>query len=221
MSDRKILIAGLVSDEYTVSINFTTTIIRLQQRIASHGQYACPVSFEFFRHMDDAVAFFEKNRELTRLVVIDSGMSSDVDFILYPHEHDVVVPAYPMRGIVWDKVGTYLDTTPTPTPDGAKTAGLEYNFKPAQSGGVLDRGKYLEAHGPQAKILSISRDAIGTIGKSYDPKSCKLDSVCMIDVTAKCVNSGPYDFSGCVGTRFVVNSPSHPQSNDDHVVTTN
>lgn len=204
---RKVLIAGIVSDEYTVSINFTTTIIRLQQRIASHGQHACAVSFEFFRHVDDAVAFFEKDETLTRLVVMDSGMSSDVDFLLYPHPHDIVVPAYPMRGVTWEKVASYLDATTTPTPDGAKQAGLTYNFTPAASdgGATLDGGKYLKATGPQAKIFSVSRDAIGTVRDAYDAKSCKLETVCMIDVTAKCINSGPYDFTGCVGSRFTIN----------------
>ena len=221
MTARKILIAGIVSDEYTVSINFTTTLIRLQQRIATQGTHACPVTFEFFRHVDDAVMFFERDASLTRLVVLDGGMSCDIDFILFPHTSDVVIPAYPIRGVNWSKVAYVHGATDTartrPTDvDTLRRAGVDYNFVhrpvvsgptgptgPTGSSASLEMGRYIQAENPQAKIMSISRAGVACISSNYDPKTCKLDTICTIDVTARCVNTGPYDFTGCVGTRLL------------------
>jgi len=212
---RKILIAGIVSDEYTVSINFTTTLIRLQQRIATQGTHACPVTFEFFRHVDDAIMFFERDASLTRLVVLDGGMSCDIDFLLFPHTPDVVIPAYPIRGVNWSKIADVHGATDTsgtrPTDvDTLRRAGVEYNFvhRPVASGSSgtsasLEMGRYIQAENPQAKIMSISRAGIACITSHYDPKTCNLDTGCTIDVTARCVNTGPYDFTGCVGTRLL------------------
>ncbi len=202
-TNRRILIAGIVSDEYTVSINFTTTLIRLQQRIASQGAHSCPVTFEFFRHVDDAVMFFQKDQTITRLVVLDGGMSCDIDFLLFPHPPEVVIPAYPVRGVNWSKISSLMETTSTVDVDQVRRAGMEYNFVPRGSSCALDAGRYVEAECPQAKIISMSRKGAETVASRYDPKSCKLDTICMIDVTAKCVNAGPYDFTGCVGTRLL------------------
>ena len=104
---RSVLVAGIVDETYTTSVNFATMMIRLQQRLAVGGDSVRPVQFEFFISVKHAIDHFKKTTA-SLLVVLDATMSIDPEFILCPHEHDIVVPAYPMRTLDWTRVANHV-----------------------------------------------------------------------------------------------------------------
>mgnify|MGYP000347903102 CR=1 FL=1 len=217
MDNRNILIVGIVNDIYECSISFTTTIIRLQQRIASQGQHACPVGFEFFRSAADAIEHFKHTPKYTRLVIMDACMGCDIDFILRPREADVVVAAYPMRSVDFERVAKYIETCRNdgkePVPSTAQTTGITYNFKTEAGSDVDDEGCVM-ATDPQARIVSISRDrGIDVFMDAFDQTKDTLRGTFPVDVRAKCTNTGLYDFSGTVATRFVTKDVANVKPN--------
>ena len=211
MTDRNVLIAGIVNEAYECSIAFTTTIIRLQQRIASQGEHACPVGFEFFRSPKDAIDHFRQQTKYTRLVMMDACMGCDVEFILKPRAADIVVAAYPMRSVSFDRVASYLasckEQGTDPDPSTAQKTSMTYNFT-AEAGSGVDQEGCVNAVDPQVRIVSLSREGTDTFEEAFDPHTYLLGGTYPVDVTAKCTNTGLYDFSGTVGSRFVVQAPS-------------
>jgi hypothetical protein len=208
--DRHVLIAGIVDQNYTVSINFTTSLIRLQQRIATRGDHACRVAFEFFDTVNGAFEYFSKNEQFTRLVVIDTSMSADVDFMLRDHAPQIVVPAYPKRELDWNRIGTYIrderDASRVPDQQIAKQRGYQYNFELKNT--ELEMGRYVECRDVQARIFSVAREKLDVVMDTYDRDSAILKTDCHVDVSATVVNCGNYDFAGTVATRFIVNETS-------------
>lgn len=204
---RHILIVGIVNESYECSIAFTTTLIRLQQRIASQGEHACPIGFEFFRTTHDAIEHFKRHTKYTRLVIMDACMGCDIEFILKPRTAGVVVAAYPLRSVSFDRVGKYLETCRDngnePDPSEAQKASMTYNFTAEARCGVDTEG-CVQAVDPQARIVSLSRDSIDVFENAFDRYSCELRGTYPVDVSAKCTNTGTYDFSGTLATRFVV-----------------
>lgn len=203
---RNVLIVGIVNEIYECSISFTTTIVRLQQRIASHGEHACPVGFEFFQTPQAAIEHFRENTKYTRMVMIDSSMGCDIEYILRPHVADIVVAAYPMRTVSFDRVQAYLERCreqgKEPVPSDAQTASITYNFT-TEAGSGVDADGCVMANDPQARIVSLSRAGIDRFEELFDPKTCTVRGPVPVDVRTKTTNSGPYDFTGTVGTRFV------------------
>ena len=202
-TDRSVLVAGIVDETYTASVNFATMMIRLQQRLASGGEHTCPVQFEFFKSAKHAIEHFKKTTA-TRLVVLDATMSTEPEFIFFPHEHGIVVPVYPMRTLDWTRVAAHV-TDGGATAASARAAGMTYNFsKPAQSD--LVDGRYLKCDGSQARIFSISRDSVDTFVASYVPETASFNGDVMVDIKHSVTTSGPYDFGGCLGNRFTASS---------------
>jgi len=199
---RSVLVAGIVDETYTASVNFATMMIRLQQSLASGGEFVCPVQFEFFKSTKHAIDHFKKTTA-SRLVVLDATMSIDPEFIFFPYEHGIVVPAYPMRTLDWTRVATHV-LNGDATAESARAAGMSYNFTPAQSN--LVDGRYLRCDESQVRIFSISRDAVDTFIASYDPETASFDGPVMIDTKYNVTTSGAYDFAGCVGNRFTSSS---------------
>ena len=199
---RSVFVAGIVDETYTASVNFATMMIRLQQRLASGGEFVCPVQFEFFKSTKHAIDHFKKTAA-SRLVVLDATMSIDPEFIFFPYEHGIVVPAYPMRTLDWTRVATHV-LNGDATAESARAAGMSYNFTPVQSN--LVDGRYLRCDESQVRIFSISRDAVDTFIASYDPETASFDGPVMIDTKYSVTTSGAYDFAGCVGNRFTSSS---------------
>jgi hypothetical protein len=199
---RSVLVAGIVDETYTASVNFATMMIRTQQRLASGGEFVCPVQFEFFKSTKHAIDHFKKTTA-SRLVVLDATMSIDPEFIFFPYEHGIVVPAYPMRTLDWTRVATHV-LNGDATAESARAAGMSYNFTPAQSN--LVDGRYLRCDASQVRIFSISRDAVDAFIASYDPETASFDGPVMIDTKYSVTTSGAYDFAGCVGNRFTSSS---------------
>jgi hypothetical protein len=200
---RSVLVAGIVDETYTTSVNFATMMIRLQQRLAVGGDSVRPVQFEFFISVKHAIDHFKKTTA-SRLVVLDATMSIDPEFILCPHEHDIVVPVYPMRTLDWTRVANHvLDGGATAA--SARASGMSYNFSmPAQSD-LID-GRYLQCDASQIRIFSISRDAVDTFIASYNTETSSFDGPVMLDIKYSVTTSGAYDFAGCVGNRFTASS---------------
>ena len=200
---RSVLVAGIVDETYTTSVNFATMMIRLQQRLAVGGESVCPVQFEFFISVKHAIDHFKKTTA-SRLVVLDATMSIDPEFILCHHEHDIVVPAYPMRTLYWTRVANHvLDGGATAA--SARASGMKYNFSmPAQSD-LID-GRYLQCDASQIRIFSISRDAVDTFIASYNTETSSFDGPVMLDIKYSVTTSGAYDFAGIVGNRFTASS---------------
>jgi hypothetical protein len=205
-----VLVAGIVTESYECTINFTTTIIRIQQRIssgsASDGR--CPVGFEFFSSVKSAVDHFAANAKYTRMVLLDATMGCDVDFVFRPVEKEkgIVVAAYPLRTLNMDAVSSYIETCRTggtePDASVAKDTGTVYNFS-ASKGALVDASGCVLADNPQAKIVSVSRSSLGEFVDAYDQLTSTLSGRHHVDVRTKCSNTGTYDFSGVVGKRFM------------------
>lgn len=202
---RSVFVAGIVDETYTASVNFATMMIRLQQRLASGGEFVCPVQFEFFKSAKHAIDHFKKTTA-SRLVVLDATMSIDPEFIFFPYEHGIVVPAYPMRTLDWTRVATHV-LDGDATAESARAAGMTYNFGAGGQTDLVD-GRYLRCDASQVRIFSISRDAIDTFIASYDPETASFDGPVMVDIKYSVTTSGAYDFAGCVGNRFTSSSSS-------------
>lgn len=209
---RTILVAGIVDDNYDVSTSFAAGLLRFQQKL-SVTPSAPHVIFEFFGRVDDALAHAERVLSGTtqpRVVVVDACMGIDADFLLsasFPQDA-ITIASYPLRELRWDTV----HTTPTGKeryPDDI----LTYNFEkhmiqttPSDACTVTDDSRILMpcSHVVQAKIVSIPLPLIPKFRRQYDRVThnllCSND---MIDVTAECINAGPYDFSGCVATHLL------------------
>ena len=200
---RSVFVAGIVDETYTASVNFATMMIRLQQRLASGGEFVCPVQFEFFKSATHAIDHFKKTTA-SRLVVLDATMSVDPEFIFFPHDHGIVVPAYPMRSLDWTRVATHV-LGGGATAESARAAGMTYNFG-ASGQTDLVGGRYLRCDESQVRIFSISRDSIDAFIASYDPETASFDGPVMIDTKYSVTTSGAYDFAGCVGNRFTSSS---------------
>lgn len=203
-TDRSVLVAGIVDETYTTSVNFATMMIRLQQRLATGGDHACPVQFEFFKSAKHAIEHFKSKTTASRLVVLDATMSVDPEFIFFPHDHGIVSPAYPMRSLDWTRVATHV-LGGGATAASARAAGMTYNFGAGGQTDLVD-GRYLRCDASQVRIFSISRDAIDTFIAAYDPETSSIDAPVMVDIKYSVTTSGAYDFAGCVGNRFTASS---------------
>jgi len=203
-TDRSVLVAGIVDETYTTSVNFATMMIRLQQRLATGGDHVCPVQFEFFNSAKHAIEHFKSKTTASRLVVLDATMSIDPEFIFFPYEHGIVVPAYPMRTLDWTRVANHV-LNGDATAASARAAGMTYNFGAGGQTDLVD-GRYLRCDASQVRIFSISRDAIDTFIAAYDPETSSIETPVMIDIKYNVTTSGAYDFAGCVGNRFTSSS---------------
>lgn len=79
------------------------------------------------RARNTLVAFF-LNSDCTHLFFIDSDIEFNVEDVikLIAADKDVVVGAYPKKGINWDTVKKYVEMTPNATPADIGVAGSEY-----------------------------------------------------------------------------------------------
>lgn len=198
-----ILIVGLVGDTAEVSTSFLGTILRLQQRLALTADMS--IAFEFRHTTKEAVDYFLQSQS-DRLLIVDGLMGLDVDWIVKRHPDDMheVVAAYPLREIDWTKVSSMRERGTT-DPDRLRTESYVYNFTPIAGSTDCERGSYLRVASAQAKIVSLSREGASRFLDRFCPWTKRLED-CIVDVASKGVNSGPYDFSGCIGTRLLANA---------------
>lgn len=197
-----VLVVGLVGDTAEVSTSFLGGVLRLQQNLAMSKDTS--VQFEFQQNIKDAIAVFLKGT-YDRLVMIDSLMGIDADWILkkHPSSVDVVVAAYPLREISWDRVAARRKAGET-DPERLRKASYTYNFT-ASSDECQDLS-YIKASSAQAKIVSLSRAGATSFLDTYCPYSRTVEGEILVDLSAKGTNAGPFDFVGCVGTRLLQNT---------------
>ena len=195
-----ILVIGVVGDTAEVSTSFLSTLLRLQQHLHT-VQDQTKVSFEFSHSVRDALTYFESSTA-DRLVLVDGLMGIDVEWILKQHTtQPVVVAAYPLREINWERV-SQLRAQGVTNSDTLRRESYVYNFDSDTKD--CDSDSYLNVESAQAKIVSLSKEGIQTFLSGYDPYTKRLSNT-VIDLSAKGINSGPFDFVGCVGTRLVAN----------------
>jgi len=194
-----VLLVGLVGDTADVSTSFLGTLLRLQQKIATSKDVS--VEFQFFENIKDAIAYFEMKSSFDRLVLMDSGMGIEADWILkkHPEEMDEVVAAYPKRELNWDAVASARQDGIT-DPNTLRRASYVYNFTPASK--ECQHQHYIRASLAQAKIVSVSRSGVAHLLERVCPWTRVLHDT-VVDISTKAVNAGPYDFVGCVGTRLL------------------
>lgn len=199
-----ILVIGIVGDTAEVSTSFLSTLLRLQQHLHTVKDNI-KVTFEFSQSVRDALIYFESST-VDRLVLIDGLMGIDVEWILKHHTtQPVVVAAYPLREINWERV-SHLRARGVNHSDTLRRESYVYNFDSDTKD--CDSDRYLKVESAQAKIVSLSKEGIQTFLSQYDPYTKRLSSnnlSTVVDISSKGINSGPFDFVGCVGTRLVTN----------------
>lgn len=208
-----VLLAVVLSESAEVSMNFVETVITLQRNLA-RGK-SVPVQIEFVNSVEKAIDLFLATKH-TRLVVMDGDVGCDVSFVQKEHQFPIVIASYPIRKVDWERVSSYIttqrDSGNEPTPEGAKDAGCIYNFE-AASASCPPGTTYLPIKKAQAKIVSISRDAINDFRRVYDSSTKAITSdgsEAVVDLSTIVKNPGPYDFEGVVGRRLVQGSSGKP-----------
>ena len=218
MSNSSVLIAGILDDHAEVSLHHMSMLLRLQQTLARTS--GVKVAFEFFRHRNEALTYFKTNETIDYIVVVDAFTSANVEFLLSPPPHDFVVAAYPLRTLDWKRVESVLGDSIECTEDIDKVA-VSYNFtlddtKPS----LCTHGTFLPVKKAQLKVFKLTRaglkilldahpltmlDDDGAVTVPGDDVLCAAwPGVVYVDLSTKCVNAGPYDFSGCVGHRQIL-----------------
>jgi len=194
-----VLVIGLVGDTTEVSTSFLGGVLRLQQNLAVTKDTS--VQFEFQQNIKEAIDVFLRGTH-DRLVVIDSLMGIDAEWILkkHPISVDVVVAAYPLREISWDRVAARREAGEA-DPEKLRKASYTYNF--TVSSDECQDLSYIKASSVQAKIVSLSRTGATTFLDMYCPYSRTVNGDVLVDLSAKGTNAGPFDFVGCVGTRLL------------------
>lgn len=193
-----IVVVGVVGDTAEVSTSFLGGVLRLQQKLAVSKDTA--IAFEFRHSVKDAIEYF-LTKDADRLVIVDSLMGIESDWILkrHPASMDTVVAAYPLRDISWDRVSSARQNGET-DPQRLRKASYTYNFTPTTNECL--QGSYMEGSNVQAKIVSLSRQGARDFLASYCPYTKCLDTA-VVDIGAKAVNAGPFDFVGCIGSRLL------------------
>lgn len=211
-----ILVAGIVDDNAEVSVQHASMLLKLQQALARLPD--AKVAFEFFPSRDAALTFFAADQSLEMITVVDASMSVNVEFLLTPPPYDFVAAAYPLRGIDWDRVKKVYSSADVR--EDLDKVGLTYNFVLGETTPSLcSQGTYLPIQSAQLKLFKLTRQGLNALINAnpsmIDDKghiavfsNARDDMVCAawpgplyVDLSAKCVNCGPYDFSGCVGFR--------------------
>jgi len=197
-----ILIAALVDQYAEVSLQHTSMLLKLQQELARAPDVS--VSFEFFLSRADAFTFFKKNIQFDTIVVIGGAVSVNVDFLLGKAPYDLVVAAYPLCCINWERVEKCL------LRDGEDVdkVGIKYNFTVKDDTPTLcTHGTYMPVDSAQLKLFKLTRSGFDTLthdalNASDDDSFCSAwPGKIYVDLSTKCTNSGPYDFAGCIGDR--------------------
>jgi len=195
-----ILMVGVVGDTADVSTSFLGTILRLQQSLGAVKDTI--VKFEFCHTVKDAIGYFGQS-DADRLIILDGMMGVDVEWILkrHPKEFDEVIPAYPLREIRWDAISRLREKGVT-DPEALRRESYVYNFTPLEDTTDCVSQSYLKTRSAQAKIVSLSKKGASTFLERYCPYSKRVEDT-VVDLSSKGVNSGPFDFVGCVGTRLL------------------
>jgi len=194
-----VLLIGLVGDTADVSTSFLGTMLRLQQKIATSKDVH--IEFQFCESVKDAVTYFRTKTSADRLVIVDSAMGIEPEWILthHPDEMDEIVAAYPKRELDWTAVASSRADGITDA-EKLRLSSYVYNFTPSST--ACEERHYIRASVAQAKIVSVSRAGAERLLDRLCPWTREIRDT-VVDLSCKAVNAGPYDFAGCVGTRLV------------------
>ena len=210
-SSKSLLIAGIVdSGTAEVSTAFAAGMLRFQQQLATRPN-APKTAFECFSSVKDAIEH-ARATNADRTILLDGSMGIDADFLLKDHPLDrVVVAAYPLREIRWDRVLEMVKHDVEHDAESIRQQSYVYNFeKGASFDGTpkeCDTQSYLRCdHDVQARIACVPRSCLDEFVSRFDETSSTLRGGCLVDVSAKTTNAGPYDFVGCVLNQLVTNA---------------
>lgn len=212
-----VLVCGITQAD--VSMHFTSCILRMQAELARTPHAF--VDFEFFRSVNDALTYFQKETRFDVLVVVDGQTSVDAEFLLrHDPTKDFVIASYPLRDIDWGRVKEKMVDNKIGEP--ITSIGITYNYEP-ESAAPEAGGTYVKLPpnaDVQLKIFKITRKVLNSILEKHplvilhtdgildgkpipaDQRFVQLWGECVYaDITTKTKNVGPYDFSGIAGNR--------------------
>lgn len=213
------IILAVVTTTEEVSLQCTTSLLRLQQTVATRKDLA--LDFHVVSSFLDALQLHSRGEYL---VIVDQKCGFTADFVLAGLQHPAVVGVYPLGQVDWKRVETRINSPGSQEP--LHHAGNVYNIVPANT--MLARyialqsviecrvlilhseeiakitgphTEYIDANGDAKHLLTHSSVFENQLQNEYQTFIRKLQCPVVADVQEQCTMSANAQFAGCVGQR--------------------
>lgn len=170
---RKVIGVGVVCPQGEVSLNCTTSMLRLQQavaRLAASGKDVVHLEVTISDTANAALNEMMAQPEIEMMIVVHCSIGFPADFLLGAVNSglDMIVGVHPLPQIDWKSVREAVDAG-TLKAD-LHLSGLEYNVQ-LRSGAVISRYIPISSAKDAMSLFAVSRSALEAVRKRF-PELC-------------------------------------------------
>ena len=193
----RVLLAVVTRDQ--CSLGFAISMLRLQS--ALRGAPGIHATVELVSSVSDAVQLAADIKDIDAVVAVESQLSFPAGFVLNAlvAPSPFVVGVYPLPRLDWERVAAKARA---PGED-MRYKGNVYNIDPATAKHQSQR--YLGVSTAALGAVVLKAEALCALAKAEvttDEGLCAAwGKTILADLENQCSNSGPMEFTGCVGLR--------------------